>query len=127
MQAFRQASKWLHLALAVLFAAITVAQAQAMTIACVSPLAQSAAIPQIHHHADDAHTSNHGHDGQPASDATHDPTICHDMSCCVALGPARVAAPAVAFVSLGIVAAAPARTMLPAIPEPADPPPRLQA
>jgi hypothetical protein len=126
MQAFRQTSQWLRLALAVLFAAITVVQVQAMTIACTSQPVQHTthAQPQHDHHNSDAHADHHRQ--HAPSGVPHDSLACQDMNCCIAVTQAAVAAPDASSVPLGLVTAAPARIMLATPSEPADPPPRLQ-
>jgi hypothetical protein len=48
------------------------------------------------------------------------------MSCCIALAPSAVRAPTASHILLGVLDLVPARQLLPASPEPADPPPRLR-
>jgi hypothetical protein len=125
MQSIRISAKWLRLGLAVLFAAVTVVQVPAMAIACATGSPQRAATAVSHGGHHHSHTA-HGHQAEPALDATHDASTCYALGCCTALRPLGITAPAVADVLLGVLDLASAQAMLPSLLEPADPPPRLQ-
>jgi hypothetical protein len=134
MQPIRTAARWLRLGLAIAFVVATGMQVPAMAVACATGSVQhrpvSASSTDHDHHLHDNH-SHSGHQHQPGPiadivDAAHDPVHCYAMGCCMALDPSAAHAPAVVDILLGVLGLAPARVMLPALPEPADPPPRVQ-
>jgi hypothetical protein len=133
MGSVRTSARWLRLALAMLFAVTTIMQVPAMAVACATkssePVAASFA---AHHHS---HSGHHQHHADIAADiainvvdadVTHDDSVCQAMGCCLALNPAIARTPVTMDLLIGLIDQAPARVMLPAFPEPADPPPRLQ-
>ena len=138
MRSLRTSPGWLRLALAALFATMTLLQVPTMALACATGKthagdahAASAAPPPAGHHGSHAAHSHSiaahdSHDHHPASpaDAAHDPSDCYAMGCCIAVRPAAISAPVAIDRLLGVLDLAPAHTMLPAPQEPADPPPR---
>jgi hypothetical protein len=126
MQPIRTSARWLRLALAMLFAVVTLIQVPAMAVAYATAPARSVAVAphDAHHHNSHSHHRDHA---PQASDSAQDASVCQAMGCCVvAIDPAVICAPAATCSLLGLVDIPPARVMLPAFPEPADPPPRLQ-
>jgi hypothetical protein len=124
MQPIRTTARWLRLALAMLFAVVTLIQVPAMAVAyATAPARPAAAAPH-----DAPHNSHSHRDHAPqASDSAQGESVCQAMGCCVvAIEPAVIRAPAATYCLLGLVDIPPARVMLPALPEPTDPPPRLQ-
>lgn len=126
-RALRQKVRWLRVAWAALFAVTTLLQLPAMAFAATSGSVQreitsTAQHTQAHQH----HQHDHDHHDGSAPDAAHDGPPCFALGCCFALGAGGTSAPVAAYVLLGMLARAPARTMLPSLPDPAVPPPRLQ-
>ena len=126
----RQRVRWLRVAWAALFAVSTLLQLPAMAFAATSSgsaqrdmtsAAQHNQADQAHQH----HQHDHDHPDGSAADPAHEPS-CFALGCCFALGAAGMGAPTAAYILLGVLARAPARTMLPSLPDPAVPPPRLQ-
>lgn len=117
-----------------LFAVMTVTQVPAMAMACATK-SQSVILAAAHvsHYA---HSGDHQHHSDVAADnvaddvlnadAAHHASVCQAMGCCMALDPGVIRAPIAIDLLIGLIGPAPARVMLPALPEPADPPPRRQ-
>jgi hypothetical protein len=134
MHSLRTAPKWLRLAFAALFAAMTLVQVPTMALACATGNAHTgnadaanAAAPHASHHGSHTAHAHDTHDHHPAlpADTAHDPSGCYAMGCCIAVSPAATHAPAAIDRLLGVLDLMPAQAMLPAHQEPADPPPRL--
>jgi hypothetical protein len=95
--------------------------------------AGSSPAPMMIAQADHAHHHAHHHgDGQPqpAQDAPSAPAcqvICQALGCFQSLTPFHGEAPLMQSLALGQLCPATSRTMRPALADPADPPPRLQA
>jgi hypothetical protein len=129
MGSVRTSARWLRLALAALFAIGTMIQVPAMAIACATKSSQLVAASFADHHH--SHSGHHQHHADVATDVvdadvTHDASVCQAMGCCMAIDPAVAPTPVAMDILIGLLDQAPARVMLPALPEPADPPPRLQ-
>jgi hypothetical protein len=126
-RALRQKARWLRVAWAALFAVSTLLQLPAMAFAATSGSAQQEITNATQHTQAHQH-HQHGHDHHDGSGpvAAHDGPACFAVGCCFALGAVGTSAPAAAYVLLGLLAHAPARTMLPSLPDPVVPPPRLQ-
>jgi hypothetical protein len=114
-----------------LFAVVAIVQVPAMAVACAakSPGRIIHASSADDHHS---HLGHHQHHADVAVDvddsgATHHASVCQAMNCCMAVDPAVVRSPIATDLLIGLIGQAAARAMLPAPPEPADPPPRLQA
>lgn len=131
MGSVRTSARWLRLALAMLFAVITVVQAPTLALAWATKSSESVTLAPSASHRH-AHSDHHRHHADVAiddldADVTYGDPLCQAMGCCwVAVNPAVVRSPAVVDLVLGLIDQAPARVMLPAFPEPADPPPRIQ-
>jgi hypothetical protein len=124
----RKRVRWLRVAWAALFAVSTLLQLPAMAFASTATAAPqeitNATQPtQAHQHH---HQHDHDHHDGTASDAGDNGPSCFAVGCCFALGAVGTCQPAAAYIPLGTLARAPTRTMLPALPDPAVPPPRLQ-
>jgi hypothetical protein len=96
------------------------------------PAIERAAAP-MHHAGHHHHEMDHAKDHmmpdpaeQPEAPASES-TTCNSFACFLAVASPSVGAPAAAFILLGQLTAYPPRAGSPAVPEPADPPPRLQA
>jgi hypothetical protein len=112
-----------------LFAVMAVIQVPAMAVACATQ-SQPVTLPTTsadHHHQ---HSGHHQHQQEDvaadlSADAIHDASVCQAMSCCMAPNQA-IRSPVAIDLLIGLIGQAPAPVMLPALQEPADPPPRLQ-
>jgi hypothetical protein len=112
---------------AALFAVSTLLQLPAMAFAATSGSAQQEITNATQHtQAHQHHQHSHDHHDGSGPDAMHDGASCFALGCCFALGAVGTGAPAATHVLLGMLARASARTMLPSLPDPAVPPPRLQ-
>jgi len=122
----------LRLALAGLVAAVSLLQMPSMVMAESGSVARQhghSIASHNHHELAPSHHRAHG-GADSAVDATGDaPSVpaCHIAGCCLALNPVILGAPSTFCLALGPLALAVARVMAPAAPDPADPPPRLQA
>lgn len=127
MQPIRTSARSLRLALAALFALVTLVQVPAMAVAYATASARPMTATSLDADDHGSH-SHHRHDHTPAtSDGAQDASLCQAMGCCViAIAPAAIGAPAATYSPLGLIDIPPPCVMLPAQPEPADPPPRLQ-
>jgi len=130
MQSIRTTARWLRLALALVFAAISVAQVSTMAAARAagSPhhVLSQATAPASHADHHSSH-SGHRHGFAAVADIVDNVSVCHVMGCCViALALPASDAPVALYILIGVLDLTPARTMQPAPPGPVDPPPRLQ-
>jgi hypothetical protein len=129
MGSLRTSARCVRLALAMLFTLVTVIQMPTMAVACATksshPVAASLA---SHYHSHSGHHQYHADIATDVADAgvMHDGSVCQAMGCCLALNPAITRTPVAMDVLIGLLDQAAERAMLPALPEPADPPPRLQ-
>ncbi|MBX9777294.1 MAG: hypothetical protein K2Y71_23195 [Xanthobacteraceae bacterium] len=82
-------------------------------------------LPPSHHHHPQQHAA--GEDVIDAGDDAYGIPACHVAGCCLALNPVIGSAPSVFYLALGPVDMDAARVMVPALPDPTVPPPRLQA
>jgi hypothetical protein len=126
--------RWLRLTLAGLVAVVSLVQMPSIV------MAWSGSAASHHEHSIASHSNHatlqasHQHDAHGIAGDTFDAVddayaipACHVVCCCLALNPVICGAPSAFYLALGRVDAAAARVMLPAPPDPADPPPRLQA
>lgn len=127
MQSMRTLTSRLRLAMAGLFAVISLLQTPSMVFAWSDAAPTHHADSTISHVHHGAMQLSHEHDSQDTGDASYNLPACHVVGCCIGLDSGCVGAPAALYHPLGLVDTAPTRTMTPASPEPADPPPRLQA
>ena len=124
----------LRLALAGIVAVASLIQMPSMVMAKASSVA-----PQ-HDHSGSSHSHHeklspsHQHhalgtvgDAFDVTDDAHGIPECHVAGCCLALNPVICGVPSAFFLALGPLVLAAARVMVPALPDLADPPPRLQA
>jgi hypothetical protein len=133
MERMRTATRYLRLVVAGLFALLSPLQAPAMVFAWAgaavpshhATLASSHPEHTVHHHSH-PQTSDVT-DGQDLTGDIHGAPLCHSVGCCTGLAAIDVGAPTTIYLSLGLLDAAPEAALVPASPDPADPPPRLQA
>jgi hypothetical protein len=117
----------LRLVVAGLFAVVSLLQTPSMVFAgSGAPPTHHAGATVLHvHHG--AMQRSHEQDTQDTADASYGLTACHVVGCCLALGFSGCGAPIALYLPIGSLDAAPARPIVAAPPDPADPPPRLQA
>jgi hypothetical protein len=131
MQSLRIMAPWLRLALAGLFAIASLIQVPSMALARSSAAAHSGTTPlgMVHHdmgaHAEHGMTHADHRDHAQASLDRDGVAACCSFNCCTLLTPISNQNPHAVFLLLGKMEASPSRTMVPALPDPADPPPRL--
>jgi hypothetical protein len=134
MRSLRNAHPLMHLALAALFAVMSLAHGPLMSFARANTVTPhhttGAAVPDSGHHhhiqAGGLHQPAHV-DDQPDADVAVIPAPCFAIGCFVALPAAQIGAPLAGAMPLEQLAPALARVMVPAEPDPAVPPPRLPA
>jgi hypothetical protein len=124
--------RWLRSALAGLVAVVSLMQMPSMVMAMsgsVAPQHDHSVASHSHHENLPPSHQHHTHGTVGASDVTDDAygiPVCHVAGCCLALNPAICGAPSAFYLALGPLHLAAARVMVPALPDPAVPPPRLQ-
>jgi len=80
-----------------------------------------------HHHGDRLTATAPSADEPGATQPADGAMSCHAAPCCMAVPPAAPSAPATVLLLLGQLAVPPSRTIVAVAPDPAVPPPRLQA
>jgi hypothetical protein len=113
----------LRLALAGLLAVVSLLQMPSMVFAP----AGAAEIAIASHDHNERLQPSHDHHAPGTTDDAQGAPACHLIGCCLAISPSGCSAPSALYRPLGPLEAAPARAMVPALPDLADPPPRLQA
>jgi hypothetical protein len=132
MGSFRTRWRSLRLALAGLLAAVSLVQMPSMVMAWSDAGAtyhqQSATLHSQH----STLQSSHQHHAQGIADDAFEAGAdiygtfaCHIVGCCLALNPVVCGAPSASDQLIGPLDRAPPRVMLPAVSDPADPPPRF--
>jgi len=126
MRSLRTTGPLFRALLAVVFGFMSLAHVPIMSFANASTMPRhhvsSIAAPAHSHHQHQQHLA------LPGSAALPDGTgICTGLGCFQAVSPASVCAPVAYFSPAGKLVPASAVTMSPAMPDPAVPPPRLQA
>jgi hypothetical protein len=134
MQSFRTNMRGLRLALAGLVAVVSLLQMPSMVMAGSGAVARQhgySVASHSHHETLPASHQHHAHGivGDPwdITDDAHGTQACQVAGCCLALNPVVCGAPAAFYLALGPVDMDAARAMVPTLPDPAVPPPRLQA
>jgi hypothetical protein len=133
MGSFRTRMRWLRSALAGLVALVGVVQMPSMVMAnsgsvvpqhgySVASHSQHKTLPASHQH----HAHGIVGDASDIADDAYGIPACHVAGCCLALNPVTCGVPSAFYLALGPVDMAAARVMVPALPDPAVPPPRLQ-
>lgn len=122
----------LRLALAGLVAMVSVMQMPSMVMAGSGSVApQHGYSSHSHHETLPVSHQQHAHgivgDASDIADDGHGIPACQAAGCCLALNPVVCGAPAAFYLALGPVDRDAARAMVPAVSDPAVPPPRLQA
>jgi len=116
------AKLWLRTALAVVFAFMSLAHQPVMTFARANAMV-------VHHDAVADTTAHHQHQHQHKQSlplpAEHE-SVCNAVGCFALAPPPAIIAPAAELRPFATLAPASARDLIATIPEPADPPPRLQ-
>jgi hypothetical protein len=124
MQKLRTTGRLQRAALAALFGLMGLVHGPVMSVAkagLASSSVTTAVVPTVHH----PHQPP-----SPAQDVPSAPTcdvVCHGLGCFQSLTSAAQAAPLAQSLAREQLIPAPARVMIPTLPDPADPPPRLQA
>jgi hypothetical protein len=134
MHSLRSTGRNLRLALAGLFAVMSLFHGPVMTFAHAMPAAMQHSGTGAHDAGTGAHAAaHHSHLAVPApeDDAAQDiaprAATCYAFGCFIALATSAIGAPQSGPVLLGRLGPAIGRDMIPARSDPADPPPRLRA
>ena len=133
MQSFRTRMRGLRLALAGIVAVVSLMQMPSMVMArsgSVLPQHDHSVASHSHRETLPASHQHHAHgtvgDASDVTDDAYGIPVCHVAGCCLALNPVICGTPSAFYLALGPVDMAAARVMVPALPDPAVPPPRLQ-
>jgi hypothetical protein len=133
MQSFRTRMRGLRLALAGLVAVVSLLQVPSMVMArsgSVAPQQDHLVVSHSNHENLSPTHQHHAHgtvgDAVDVADDAYGIPACHVAGCCLALNPFICGAPSAFYLELGLVVMAAAHVMVPALPDPAVPPPRLQ-
>jgi hypothetical protein len=126
------AQRLIRAAFAALFGVMSLAHGPVMAAAHSTGHPQAAApAPMAAHHGAHHHAMDHATDQtMPAPDEPEAPAsgtaTCYSFACFLAVASPSIGAPATSLIPLGQLAAHPPQAGSPTVPEPADPPPRLQ-
>jgi hypothetical protein len=123
----RSTAPCLRLALAGLLAVVSLLQMPSMVFAPAGAAALHHEIAIASHDHNERLQPSHDHHAPGTTDDAQGAPACHLIGCCLAISPSGCSAPSALYRPLGPLEAAPARAMAPALPDLADPPPRLQA